>query len=81
MRVLLAENNLSNRLVARSILEREGHDVSIVTNGAEAAYKIQSKRFDVLLLDIVMPIMDGFQTVQYVSHLNARPDHVFALRL
>jgi CheY-like chemotaxis protein len=79
MRVLLAENNLTNRLVARLILEREHHDVTLVSNGAEAVIKAQSMPYDVLLLDIVMPVMDGFQTVQYLQHLTSRPTHIFAL--
>lgn len=79
MRVLLAENNLTNSLVARLILERENHDVTIVTNGAEAIVKTQSSPYDVLLLDIVMPVMDGFQTVQYLHKMMSRPAHIFAL--
>jgi CheY-like chemotaxis protein len=79
MRVLLAENNLSNSLVARLILEREQHDVTIVSNGAEAIAKTQSMPFDVVLLDIVMPVMDGFQTVEYLQRLISRPPHIFAL--
>lgn len=79
MRVLIAENNLSNSLIARMILERENHEVTIVTNGAEAIAKTQSIRFDVLLLDIVMPVMNGFQTVQYLQQLTSRPAHIFAL--
>lgn len=79
MRVLLAENNLSNSLVARLILEREQHDVTVVTNGAEAIAKTQSRLYDVLLLDIVMPVMNGFQTVQYLQSLISKPTHIFAL--
>jgi len=79
MRVLIAENNLSNSLIARSILERENHQVTLVANGAEAIINIQSKPFDILLLDIVMPIMDGFQTVQYLQQLTSKPPYVFAL--
>lgn len=79
MRVLVAKNNLSNSLVARLILEREGHVVTIVENGAEAIVKAQSTPFDVLLLDIVMPVMNGFQTVQYLQQLTSRPTHIFAL--
>ncbi|GHA83075.1 two component signal transduction system protein [Algimonas arctica] len=79
MRVLLAENNLTNRLIAQLILERERHDVTLVTNGAEAVVKTQSMPYDVLLLDIVMPVMDGFQTVQYLQQHTSRPTHIFAL--
>lgn len=79
MRVLLVENNLSNRIIAQSILHRDHHVVTIAVNGADAVTKVQSERFDVILLDIVMPVMDGFQTVRYVNSLPSRPRYVFAL--
>lgn len=79
MRVLIAENNSTNSLVAQLILARENHAVTLVSNGAEAIVKTQNIPFDVLLLDIVMPVMDGFQTVQYLNNLPCRPAHIFAL--
>lgn len=79
MRVLVAENNSTNSLVAQLILARENYNVTLVSNGAEAIVKTQNTPFDVLLLDIVMPVMDGFQTVQYLNKLPCRPAHIFAL--
>jgi len=84
MRVLLAENNQSNSLVARSILEREGHVVTIVPNGVEAIGRARVEPFDIILLDIVMPVMDGLESVQYLRPplskmlVSVRP-YVFAL--
>jgi CheY-like chemotaxis protein len=61
MRVLLAEDNTINQRVARCILERAGHQVSIATNGAEAVALWQSHPFDLILMDVQMPEMDGFE--------------------
>lgn len=83
MRVLLAENNLSNSLIARSILEREGHVVTLVVNGVDAIGRARAEPFDIILLDIVMPVMDGMESVQYLRpplskmSASARP-HIFA---
>lgn len=79
MRILIADNNSTNSLVAKLILEREYHKVKVASNGAEAVIALQSEHFDVLLLDIVMPVMDGFQTVQYLKNIPSKPNHVFAL--
>jgi CheY-like chemotaxis protein len=79
VRVLVAENDSTNSLVAKLILARENHIVTLVSDGAEAIVKTQNTPFDVLLLDIVMPVMDGFQTVQYLNNLPCRPKHIFAL--
>lgn len=79
VRVLIAENNQTNSLIAQLILARENYIVTLATNGAEAIVKAQNTPFDVMLLDIVMPIMDGFQTVQYLNNLPCRPEHIFAL--
>lgn len=64
MRVLLAENNLANSLVARSILLRDGHHVRVARNGAETIQLALRDPYDVILLDIMMPVLDGLQTVQ-----------------
>jgi len=84
MRVLLAENNLANSLVARSILERENHIVTVVANGVDAIGRARVEPYDIVLLDIVMPLMNGLQSVQYLRppfsdlFASVRP-YVFAL--
>lgn len=59
LRVLLAEDNVTNQLVAVSNLERMGCNVDIVNDGLEAVEAASARSFDVILMDVSMPEMDG----------------------
>jgi signal transduction histidine kinase/CheY-like chemotaxis protein/streptogramin lyase len=61
LRVLLAEDNAVNRTLAIRVLERRGHTVLVAENGCEALEILARERVDVILMDIQMPEMDGFQ--------------------
>jgi CheY-like chemotaxis protein len=61
LRVLLAEDNAVNRILAIRVLERRGHTVLVAENGCEALEILARERVDVILMDIQMPEMDGFQ--------------------
>lgn len=61
LRVLLVEDNEINQKVALRILEKLGHSVLIAANGQLALEALQCEDFDVVLMDIQMPVMDGFQ--------------------
>ena len=61
LRVLLAEDNAVNRTLAVRVLERRGHTVLAAENGREALEILARERVDVILMDIQMPEMDGFQ--------------------
>jgi two-component system, sensor histidine kinase and response regulator len=58
--VLLVEDNLVNQKVARSFLERLGCDVTLAANGLDAVRCFAKTRFDLILLDLQMPVMDGY---------------------
>ncbi|MGB6230466.1 MAG: response regulator [Litorimonas sp.] len=83
MRVLLVDNSLSNCLVARSVLSRDGMVVRVATSGSEALALCRDTRFDAVLLDIVMPGLSGEETLAALLDANSedprpRPRH-FAL--
>jgi CheY-like chemotaxis protein len=61
LRVLLAEDNPVNRIVAMRTLEKRGHRVKCVENGAEAVKAFEECAFDVILMDVQMPSMDGLE--------------------
>ncbi len=59
VRILLAEDNATNRVVAIEILEKFGYQAEAVTNGIEAIDALERDHFDLVLMDIQMPVMDG----------------------
>jgi CheY-like chemotaxis protein len=61
LRLLLAEDNLVNQKVACRLLEKQGHTVTVAANGLEALGFLDRAEFDVVLMDVQMPEMDGFE--------------------
>jgi CheY-like chemotaxis protein len=59
-RVLVVEDNRVNQRVAQGLLTRRGHDVTLAQNGSEALACLDRQTFDVVLMDLQMPTMDGF---------------------
>jgi PAS domain S-box-containing protein len=70
MRVLLVEDNDINRLYARSILKGWQSDIETAENGLVAIEKIKNNWFDVILMDIQMPVMDGYETTQAIRNMD-----------
>lgn len=61
LRILLAEDNSINQRLASRLLEREGHFVVVVSDGVKALEAIERESFDLILMDVQMPIMDGLE--------------------
>jgi len=59
-KILLVEDNELNQEVAKELMENVGLDVTIANNGQEAVLKVQGSNFDLVLMDIQMPVMDGY---------------------
>ena len=66
MAVLLVEDNEINRMVARAVLEGAGHRVSEATDGAQAVAIHAAQRFDCVLMDCQMPVMDGLEATRHM---------------
>lgn len=61
LRVLLAEDNRVNQLVAREILKKVGIDPVVVSDGSQAVDRVNAQTFDLVLMDVQMPMMDGLE--------------------
>ncbi|HVU37703.1 MAG TPA: response regulator [Opitutales bacterium] len=83
LRVLLVEDNEVNQQVARRLLTQRGHEVVVACNGLEAVAAVQTAVFDIILMDIQMPEMDGLEaTVKIREYQHAHgvtPTPIIAL--
>ena len=66
LRVLVAEDNCINQRLALRVLERLGHITTLVSNGREAVEAVRKEGFDLVLMDVQMPEMDGFQATRAI---------------
>ncbi|MGD8326691.1 MAG: PAS domain-containing protein [Sphingomonadales bacterium] len=65
-RVLLAEDNQINQLLICSLLEKRGHEVVVAENGVVALERIAEKPFDIILMDVQMPVLDGLSVTKKI---------------
>jgi len=64
LRVLVAEDNVTNQMVIAKILERAGHEVTLVGDGEKALDALKSRSFDITLMDLHMPVMSGVEAAK-----------------
>ena len=70
-RILLAEDNLINQAVAKNLLTQRGYELEIANNGREAVERYHVETFDIILMDIQMPEMGGFEATAAIRDLQA----------
>ncbi len=61
LKILLVEDNLLNQRVVMFSLKKYNHEVIVANNGVEAVERFEEQTFDVILMDIMMPLMDGLE--------------------
>ncbi len=71
LRILLVEDGLVNQMVAVNLLKDRGHEVTVANNGQEALDTLDSSSFDVVLMDVQMPVMDGFEATGLIRQREA----------
>jgi signal transduction histidine kinase/DNA-binding response OmpR family regulator len=69
LRILLAEDNFVNQRLASRILEKHGHSVITAANGRQALERLATERFDLVLMDVQMPEMDGFEATASIRKM------------
>ncbi len=65
-RILLAEDDLTNQFVAKAMLEKKGFHVTCANNGLEACTLLENRPYDLVLMDVSMPEMDGIEATQVI---------------
>jgi len=67
-RILLCEDNVLNQRLAYSVLEGFGFNLTVAANGKEGVELLKEKEFDIVLMDLQMPEMDGYQATEYIRN-------------
>ncbi|MBW1891968.1 MAG: response regulator, partial [Deltaproteobacteria bacterium] len=77
LNILVAEDTLFNQKFIRRLLDRWGHKATIVENGREACSAVSESHFDIVLMDVQMPEMDGFEATEKIREMeNETQTHV-----
>ena len=73
-KILVVDDNSINQQVAQALLEYEGLDVTLADNGQQAVQMVKDMQFDAILMDLQMPVMDGFEATQLIRSENLYSD-------
>jgi signal transduction histidine kinase/CheY-like chemotaxis protein len=77
LKILLVEDNAVNQLLAVRILEKHGHAVTIATNGRKALEALKMESYDLILMDIQMPVMNGWEATRAIrEYEKASGEHI-----
>jgi CheY-like chemotaxis protein len=79
MKILVAEDNLINQKLIERILNKQGYKIDIANNGQEAVEKNSAELYDVIIMDIQMPVMDGYQATTLIREMSEIQPYIIAM--
>jgi CheY-like chemotaxis protein len=81
LRILVVDDDLLTRRMMQILLGREGHQVDVVSNGLEAFDVVKFKRYDIVFMDLFMPVMDGLEASCRIREWEDKGQHTFIIAL
>ncbi len=81
LKILVVDDDVSNRYLMQVLLTREGYQVAVAANGLEAFEAVKHQKFDIVFMDLYMPVMEGMEASRCIREWEKGGQHTFIVAL